>query len=742
MRFCLYWPVGFISLTLVSFLFADIGLESQAHNNNLTQPDGAQRLDVAAENDSTKCCAKKTKVVPIPPCPPVAPCVNPRIYNIYTDYVFGRGLGYNEGYSTLGFFTAPRFSGNWLPFVDFRGHVFNDGKWAANGGFGARYFIDFFQIFFGMNGFYDYRRYKKANFNEAGLGVELLGNWVAFRANGYIPFGRDQKIIGYSFNKFQGNQLIINESAYLSMWGVDGELEARVFSYKGAEFQLAAGPYYYKTKSDFDKDMVGGRVKGSLQFRKFLYASATTTFDRIFNWRWQGEVGFNIPFGPRVSKACASKETINSFCSNDSALLRRASSPVERQEIIVISKQKRPLTALDPSTGLPLVFWHVNNLFAAPGAGTFESPFPALATAQSASNAGDTILVNYGNGSSLGYSTGITLKANQHLIGTAIPFLVSSSVGDVIVPALTPNRYPTITNAGASIVTLSNNNEVAGLNLSGGLNGIFGSNIQVAPYIHHNLIFNIGAAVAPLEASIRLTWSAATAVAGTLKVTDNLLTLATGAVAAQNNGMYIDFNSATGSSQINVFIQGNQIVSNNVSGILIEKAAAGTLLVTGTIDSNNISGNTNNGIHLNHVAAATSMSLNLAITNNNISGNATAAGNAGILSAGAAAAVNFTQGTLIIANNTISNNANFAIDIQLTGTNILGSTISGNSFFNNGTGARYITNTATVLLDLQMTNNVAVSTGFALTRTLGTFQAHLSNNTGPLAIIGGVTLLP
>ncbi|MBX7066510.1 MAG: right-handed parallel beta-helix repeat-containing protein [Parachlamydiales bacterium] len=667
----------------------------------------------------------------------------PRLYRVYADYIFGRGVGFNEGYSTLGFFMTPAFKGDWLPFLDIRGHLFNDGKWAANGGAGVRYFIEPLQIFFGMNGFYDYRRYQKTNFNQAGFGIEFLGNRFAFRSNGYMTFGRDEKIIGYSFNKFEGNNAFYYQNAYLSMWGVDAELEARLYSYKEAELELAAGPYYYKTNSTFDKDTVGGRIRATLQYRNMLYATGTTTFDHIFDWRWQGEVGINLPFGPKLKKKNSSEKTYCSICSNDAALLRRASAPVQRQEILVISKQKRSILATNPGTGMPLIFWHVNNLGLTSGSGTFESPFSTLAAGQTASNPGDSIIVHYGNGSSLGYNAGITLKPNQHLLGTAAAFLINTQNGNIIVPALTPGFYPSIINLGANIVTLSDGNEVGGLMLTGGANGIFGSNLAVAPYIHDNRIFNTGVAAAPQEGGIRLTWTSATTVAGTLQISNNLLTLATGAVAAQNNGIFIDFTAAAGANQLDVFIQNNQIISNNVSGIQFDKTGASTLLLTGNIDNNNITGNTNNGIHFNHsVAGATSMTLNMAITNNNISGNATAAGNAGILSASAVAAVSFSQGTLKIKNNYIANNANFAIDIQLTGTNMLGAIANGNSLINNGSGARFITNTATTLLDLELRNNTAVSAGYVLTRTAGIFQVHLSDNTGPLTETGTITVLP
>jgi hypothetical protein len=669
---------------------------------------------------------------------------SPRIYRFYSGHVFGSGPGFNQGYTTVNFFTAPRFVYNWLPFFDLRGHYFDDGKWAANGGAGFRYLHEPKNAFLGFNVFYDYRRYQKKNFNQVGAGIEWSGAWAGIRANGYLPVGEDKKIIGYSFDRFSGNNMLISEKAYLAMWGIDGEIDARLFAHRGAEVEMGVGAYYYK--GDFGKDTVGGRVRVSMLYKKFLYASGTTTFDRLFHWRGQGEVGINIPFGPRLKKEQQTSSAVSTACSNDALLMRRLEAPVQRQEIIVVSKQHRPLTALDPVTGLPIVFYQVNNLSMVPGLGTFESPFQTLAQAQTASVSGDTVYVNYGNGSSFGYNAGFIMKDGQRLFGSAVDQVVNTSKGAITIPAQTPNQYPLITAAaGANIITLGNGSEVSGFNVFGGANGIIGTNLIDAPYIHNNMIFNTGVAAGAIDASIRLTWTTATFVSGTLRIENNMATLAFGAVAGQNHGVYIDFTTAAATtSQLDMLIQNNSLVANNPSGLVIEKTGTGTVNYTGTVYNNIISGNTNNGIHFNHAVGATAMNLTMSILNNQITGNATAAGNAGILSAGAAAAVNFTQGTLNIMNNTIANNANFAIDIQLTGTNILGSRNHNNVYFNNGTGARYITNTATNFLDLDFRNNTATgsATGYVFTRTAGTFTLHLSGNTGPMTASAGITLLP
>lgn len=671
-------------------------------------------------------------------CEPIECKTAPRIYNLYTDHIFGRGVGFNQGYTTLGFFTSPRFVGDWLPFLDLRGHIFNDGRWAANGGIGFRYFHEPRRFFFGANVFYDYRRYHQHNYNQIGAGLELTGEIFALRANGYIPVGSDKKIRNYTFKKFSGNNLLINENADLAMWGLDGEIDAHLISYKGAEFNFGAGPYYYQ--GDFGKSAVGGKVRASFLYRNFLYADCTTTFDRVFHWRCQGEVGFNFAFGPRFKNdACSSKCPLT--CSNDAALMRRFTTPVERQEIVVVSKQKRQLTAIDPSTGLPFTFYFVNNLMILPGSGTYELPFSTLASAQTASNVNNTIYVHYGNGSTLGYNTGLVMKDNQRFFGSAVDQVVYTTNGPITIPALTPGFYPDITNPGAAanVVTLADNNEISGLQIlsnAASLNGIIGTNVRRSPYIHDNRIFNFGTAAGAAEGGIRLTWTVATTVNNPLVIRNNLISITNGATG-NNNGIYIDF-AVAGTSQLEMAITNNTIVGNNVSGIVLETNNAATVAnFIGTITNNNISGNTNNGVHYNIAVAGGRENLLMWVNNNEIAGNASAAGNAGIL------LTSGVSGTLYCNNNSISNNTNGALSATV-GAFTMGIQSNNNFFFNNGTGVAFTTLVAGSFLDLEFRNNIGFATGFNLTRTgaVGTFQAHLSGNDGQLSVTGGVTLLP
>ncbi|HEU4743281.1 MAG TPA: cadherin-like domain-containing protein [Meiothermus sp.] len=113
------------------------------------------------------------------------------------------------------------------------------------------------------------------------------------------------------------------------------------------------------------------------------------------------------------------------------------------------------------------MYWFVNNS-GANGSGRFGSPFNTLAGAQNTSQAGDVIFVYRGNGTNSGQNSGITLKNAQKLIGEG----AGLTVDDVSIAAGT---NPVMGNAGGAGITLAQNNEVKGLDISGTSSGIISS---------------------------------------------------------------------------------------------------------------------------------------------------------------------------------------------------------------------------------------------------------------------------
>ncbi len=123
--------------------------------------------------------------------------------------------------------------------------------------------------------------------------------------------------------------------------------------------------------------------------------------------------------------------------------------------------------ASDPQTGEGTVtlaraecVWYVSN--DAPGdAGTAAAPFDTLARAQNASGAGHTIYVFSGDGTTTGYSAGITLKSGQRLLGE----LVDLQVGGTVLAPGVPDARPLLSATGTDVVTLATGNVVAGLQI-------------------------------------------------------------------------------------------------------------------------------------------------------------------------------------------------------------------------------------------------------------------------------------
>ena len=128
-------------------------------------------------------------------------------------HIENKGVGYNTGYSTLEAFFAP-YALSVTPFLDLRGHVFDDGKFAANAGIGIRGVTG--NRIYGVNTYYDYRNTSRQHYNQVSLGLESLGIRRDFRLNGYLPVGAKissaydrQSVTTYAFDSFEGHNALI-----------------------------------------------------------------------------------------------------------------------------------------------------------------------------------------------------------------------------------------------------------------------------------------------------------------------------------------------------------------------------------------------------------------------------------------------------------------------------------------------------------------------------------------------------
>ncbi len=232
---------------------------------------------------------------------------------------------------------------------------------------------------------------------------------------------------------------------------------------------------------------------------KYVFLEVSDSYDRIFHNRVQGTVNFSIPFGGKLCYPTKSAD-----CAN--VMDWQAVLPVERQEIIVISKFKKKQTidpvAINPVTGQPFFVIFVNNTNPNPnlGDGTFENPFVNLTTndnssvnAQNVLNDGNILYVFAGDGSDTGMQGGgLQLQPNNRMLGSANSHLFQTTKGLLTIPALT-SLVPNVQGSSvttADVILLANNCEVSGFNISQPVGSTFACINGVpssAPLINSNI---------------------------------------------------------------------------------------------------------------------------------------------------------------------------------------------------------------------------------------------------------------
>ena len=325
---------------------------------------------------------------------------------------------------------------SFMPFFDIRGHVFNDGKWAGNVGIGERTLLESIDHTFGSYLYYDVRRVGHGlTVNQLSPGIELVGERMEYRINGYFPVGKHKsREYGFKFDKFSGHSIILKGKQQQAMMGGDAEVGVHITQSTRYDVYAGAGPYYFHSSN---ASAWGGKVRLLGRYKEYVTLEVAYSYDHLFRNVVQGSLAFTLPFGrklQRCGKCCP---------QTDNLLLSRAAFAPSRFEIPVVKRVNKREKAINPVTGDPWVVWFVNNT--SHSAGTFESPFPTLLQAQNASSPNQMIYVFPGDGTTNGMNAGITLQDGQSFFGSGINQQFATTKGTKTIPAMSSSN-PSITN--------------------------------------------------------------------------------------------------------------------------------------------------------------------------------------------------------------------------------------------------------------------------------------------------------
>lgn len=258
-----------------------------------------------------------------------------------------RGLGYDTGYSSLGIFVIPKSEQRLFPIADLRAHVFNNGYFASNLGVGGRFLSSDENFGFGVNVFYDFRKWKDLYTSQIAGGVELLTKVIDFRFNGYYPMGQRYKEKMYSLSSdgltLQTRYALPSADVLISGRAITGSNFFQIY--------VGAGPYYlFKQTAGriATPNALGARANASFHISKWFTIGAEYTYDRLFRARFVGYASINIHLGKkdRPKYKDPERESIRQALRAAKNEMSVRSQPIRRNEIIPMIRRRDTISEL------------------------------------------------------------------------------------------------------------------------------------------------------------------------------------------------------------------------------------------------------------------------------------------------------------------------------------------------------------------------------------------------------------
>ena len=377
------------------------------------------------------------------------------------------GVGFHEGFTSIGLHSTIKDWGLTHLFSDVRLQITDHGRIGGNGLLGVRRTVGDGAVIGVWGGYDTWETINDNQYDQVSFGAEYLSPWFDIRANGYVPTNDDQNFVGFTGQGddpfFAGNQIRFLDPALVeeSISGWDVEVGVPTPSQAA---RIYAGAY--GLNPDLRDSVVGARGRLELRATEDLSVNFIGSYDEIYNG------SFNVVAELRFAARPGTSGFLPCYDCN-----YRRHGQVRRNWAVqtLASNVLAERAAIDPATGDPLVFTHVDNTNPQPGDGTFENPFQQLPDSALAS---DFILVDRGVGVTSG---NITLGPGQSFLGEGKPQIVTTQRGDFALAnvasdtnfnvftfedaGILPTLQPTDVNS--PVITIDDDAVVRGFNITG-----------------------------------------------------------------------------------------------------------------------------------------------------------------------------------------------------------------------------------------------------------------------------------
>lgn len=322
-------------------------------------------------------------------------------------------------------------------------------------------------------------------------GLEALSHDYDFRANFYVPLtGPKAGGAGFTRIKLQGNNIFMIGGQEVALGGVDAEVGIRIplenFGTQISNMELRAygGGFYFQDDDALD-EIAGGKARVELRFPDIfealpgsqLTAGYEFSYDDVRKDRHQAGLSLRIPFGSFGNR---SGETGESY-------VVASLNPQERRMLDGLVRDTDIVTTQSGEEGVVDALTDVALHRVA-----YASSEPELQAAVG-QGANTFILVSDGGAPiDLTATIGLTMQDNQTIQGGGSTIALRGANSGTIAGFTAPGSRPTLTStvgsSGTGVLVLASNNHVAGLNIQGGYNGIFGDDGLDNMFIEQNRI--------------------------------------------------------------------------------------------------------------------------------------------------------------------------------------------------------------------------------------------------------------
>ncbi len=398
------------------------------------------------------------------------------------------GLGYAKGYHRLNARIPYHVLPNTTVMIgDLSAAVTNDGSPLYNYGLVYRNYDEALNRIFGWNVFGDYDQgYGNTEWHRMTFGLESLGKYIDWRANGYFVLGNDTMLLSDQLTgdlSLAGNNVFrlhqqVRENAY-SGFDIEAGGPLPLLGRYGLNMYL--GGYYLN--NDNSEDTVGFQARWEALITESVTVNTFLTTDDTFGTNSWVSMQYSIP------------NYKNKRILRPSGVRERLQDPVIRQNRVHahIDESIVPEAIVNADKNRPYFLMYVDPNASANGNGTFENPFRTLQQAENANSAlVDIIRVtprSDDTNTNLTVNGGLNLFDCQILLSSTRDFnLFTEGTRDFIIPGTpTPsNLGPLISNptmvAGGSVVHLANQNQIIGMRIDGAnaAGTVFGNGVSNA----------------------------------------------------------------------------------------------------------------------------------------------------------------------------------------------------------------------------------------------------------------------